>query len=71
VGVHPDTPDAVCQKISDNMKKLLKYKPVAKLMKKIKAQPVHTPMKQAQKEFKAMVASTIDAAGLLGKAKGK
>ena len=71
VGVHPDTPDAICKKISDNMKKLLKYKPVAKLMKKIKAQPVHTPMEQAQKEFKAMVESTIDAASLLGTAKGK
>ena len=71
VGVHPDTPDAVCKKISDNMKKLLKYKPVAKLLKKIKAQPIHTPMKQAQKEFDAMVESTIDAASLLGTAKGK
>jgi tripartite-type tricarboxylate transporter receptor subunit TctC len=71
VGVHPDTPDAICKKISDNMKKLLKYKPVARLMKKIKAQPVHTPMEQAQKEYKAMVESTIDAASLLGKAKGK
>ncbi|MCH7711865.1 MAG: tripartite tricarboxylate transporter substrate binding protein [Proteobacteria bacterium] len=71
VGVHPKTPDAVCQKISDNMKKLLKFKAVAKLLKKIGAQPIHTPMAQAQKEFKAMVESTIDAAGLLGKAKGK
>ena len=71
VGVHPDTPDAVCQKISDNMKKLLKYKPVAKLLKKIKAQPIHTPMKQAQKEYDPMVESTIEAASLLGKAKGK
>ena len=72
VGVHPDTPDAICKKIAGNMKKLLTFKPVAKLMKKIKAQPVFTPMEQAQKEYNAMVKSVTKAASLLkNKSKSK
>ncbi len=40
-------------------------------MKNINAQHINTPQKQAQKEYDAMVESTIEAASLLGTAKGK
>jgi len=65
VGVHPKTPDDICLKISGLLKATLKFKPVAKLMKKIKAQPIFTPMAEAQKQYNEMVAGIGEAAALL------
>ena len=67
IGVHPKTPDSICQKISGLMEKTIKFKPVAKLLKKIKSNPVFTPMKQAQEDYLRMVKNTRIATKLLMK----
>jgi tripartite-type tricarboxylate transporter receptor subunit TctC len=69
IGAHPDTPDAICQIISDNLKATLKFKSVAKLLKKIKIIPVFVPMKEAQKEYQIMVRNTRAATKLLQQSK--
>ena len=69
IGVHPKTKQSVCKAVSVAVQKTLKFKPVAKLMKKIKAQPIFTPMEQAQKEYISMVAATRAAVTLLRGAK--
>lgn len=65
IGVHPKTPQSVCQAVANSVKKTLKFKPVKKLMKKIKAQPIFTDMEQAQKDYVSMVAATRAAVELL------
>ena len=69
IGVHPKTPDSICQIISDKLEETLKFKPVAKLLQKIKIDPVFVPMKEAQKEYQIMVRNTRNATKLLAKAK--
>ncbi len=69
IGVHPKTPQKTCIAAAQAVKKTLKFKPVAKLMKKIKAQPIFTATEQAQKEYISMVKATRAAVNLLRGAK--
>jgi tripartite-type tricarboxylate transporter receptor subunit TctC len=67
IGVHPKTPDSICKIVSDKMKATLEFKPVANLIKKIKASAVFTPMEEAQKEYIEMVKGTQAGTKLLKK----
>ncbi|MEL0106464.1 MAG: tripartite tricarboxylate transporter substrate binding protein [Rhodospirillaceae bacterium] len=69
IGVHPKTKQSTCKEVSNAVQKTLKFKPVKKLMGKIKAQPIFTPMEQAQKDYVEMVKATRAAVDLLSKAK--
>jgi len=65
VGVHPDTSDDICQKISDSVGTLVKDKAVTGLLKRIKEEVIYSPMEEAQQKYKSAVAKFQKAAALL------
>lgn len=65
VGVHPDTPDAICQAISASMGTLVKDKAVTQLLKRVKEEVIFTPMEEAQKKYAAAVVKFTKAAAAL------
>ncbi|MEX2643295.1 MAG: tripartite tricarboxylate transporter substrate binding protein [Acetobacterales bacterium] len=65
VGVHPDTPDAICKQISDSVGSLLKDKSVLSLVERINEEVIFSPMDEAQKKYTAGVKKFTNAASLL------
>jgi tripartite-type tricarboxylate transporter receptor subunit TctC len=65
VGVHPDTPDAIADEISDNIGKTLKHKAVKKLIKKIGEDIIHLPRAKAQKQYNKLIVDLKGAIPLL------
>lgn len=65
IGVHPKTPDAICQRISDLMDKTLKTKSVMDLLDAISEEIVFVPMAEAQKKYLSMVKAMRKSAKLL------
>lgn len=67
VGVHPDTPDAVADELSEKIGKLLKHKAVRKLIKKVGEEIIFVPRKEARKEYRQLVENLKGAVKLLEK----
>lgn len=67
IGVHPDTPDAIADELSAKIGKLLKEKPVKRLIKKIGEEIIFSPRAKAEKEYAAVVKKMKGAVALLKK----
>lgn len=65
VGVHPDTPDQVVEKLSVKMKELLDFKPVNRLITKMGEEIVYKPRAEAQAAYNDLIVAMQDAIKLL------
>lgn len=65
VGVHPDTPDAVCESISTRVGTLVKDKSVTRLISRVKEEVIYFPMAEAQAKYNAAVEKFTKAAAIL------
>lgn len=55
VGVHPDTPDAIAEKVSVGVGKILKSKSVKRLLRKIGEEIIYSPRAEATGKYERMV----------------
>jgi tripartite-type tricarboxylate transporter receptor subunit TctC len=67
IGVHPDTPDAIADELSVQIGKLLKQKPVKRLIKKIGEEIIYSPRAEAAKVYAGVVKKMAGAVSLLKK----
>jgi tripartite-type tricarboxylate transporter receptor subunit TctC len=67
IGVHPDTPDATANELSEKIGKLLKLKSVKRLIKKIGEEIIYSPRDKAAKQYADMVTKMRGAVALLKK----
>ncbi len=67
VAVHPDTPDAIADKLAVKIKEMLEQKSVKKILKKMGEEIIYVPRAQAQDEFKDMVKGIQEVATVLKK----
>ncbi len=67
IGVHPDTPDAIADELSEKFGKLLKVKSVKRLIGKIGEEIIYSPRAKAEKEYADMVKKMTGAVALLKK----
>ncbi len=65
IGVHPDTPDAICKEVSNRIERTVKNKSVARLIKKIGEEVIFVPKEEAQKKYDSMVGAMKKAVSLL------
>lgn len=69
IGVHPDTPNEICKKISDLFGKTVANGDAKHLLGKVKETVIFSPMEQAQTEYANMVKAVKTAAKLIDQQK--